>query len=199
MIPLALMLGPSPAEIPPRRVLLVPCGPVPPGVLTSLDAGLGKILAAEVVRGEEVPVPEEAYSPRRRQYLAESFLNSVKSRHPSRQELILGVTVVDLYVPALNFVFGLADSRQKTGVISLARLDPKFYGRPGDPGLLQERVLKEAVHELGHLLSLGHCRNPACIMFFSNTLADTDRKGPDFCPACRQRLRWSDVWGGPGM
>jgi len=53
---------------------------------------------------------------------------------------------------------------------------------------LQERALKEAVHELGHLLGLPHCDNPRCIMFFSNTLADTDRKGPGFCPACRGKL-----------
>ncbi len=185
---LLLMLRPLLAEIPPRRVLLVPCGPVPAEVLTSLDEGLKKNLAAEVVRGEAIPVPAQAYSPRRRQYLAESFLPLLQVRRPSRKELILGVTAVDLYVPALNFVFGLADSRQKTCVISLARLDPKFYGRPGAPRLFQARVLKEAIHELGHLLGLSHCSDPDCIMFFSNTLADTDRKGPDFCPTCQRRL-----------
>jgi hypothetical protein len=28
----------------------------------------------------------------------------------------------------------------------------------------------ETVHELGHLLNLGHCPNPRCVMHFSNSL-----------------------------
>ncbi len=63
-----------------------------------------------------------------------------------------------------------------------------FYGLPSNPQLFKERALKEAIHELGHLLGLGHCPNPACVMFFSNSLGDTDRKGPGLCPECRRRL-----------
>jgi archaemetzincin len=61
--------------------------------------------------------------------------------------LVLGVTGVDLFVPELNFLFGLADSRQKCAVISLARLQPEFYGLPSNPQLFKERALKEAIHE----------------------------------------------------
>src|SRR5207244_9928385 len=47
------------------------------------------------------------------------------------------------------------------------------------------RVVKTAVHELGHTLGLGHHgANPQCVMFFSEKLADTDRKSRDFCRAC---------------
>ena len=77
--------------------------------------------------------------------------------------------MVDLYVADLNFVFGLADSHQKCAIISLARLQPEFFGQPGDPQLFRERALKEAIHELGHLRNLRHCSNPACVMFFSNS------------------------------
>jgi hypothetical protein len=28
--------------------------------------------------------------------------------------------------------------------------------------------LKEAMHELGHTFGLGHCADPACVMWFSN-------------------------------
>ncbi len=49
-------------------------------------------------------------------------------------------------------------------------------------------MVKEAVHDLGHTCGLGHCRNPRCVMFFSNTLGDTDVKGPGFCAACREKV-----------
>ena len=78
--------------------------------------------------------------------------------------------------------------RSRAAVISLARLYPEFYGQPRDPGRFKERAINEAVHELGHLLGLGHCPDPACVMAFSNSLADTDRKGPGFCQPCREKL-----------
>ncbi|PYQ44358.1 MAG: hypothetical protein DMF77_07340 [Acidobacteria bacterium] len=50
------------------------------------------------------------------------------------------------------------------------------------------RVAVEAVHELGHTWGLDHCRDPTCVMWFSNTLAETDRKTSTFCPLHRRRL-----------
>ena len=170
------------------HINLVPCGSVSPALLDYLGEGLKKELKAEVAQVEKVPVPSGAYDPRRRQYQAEAFLPLLTPYKLGKNGLVLGVTEVDLFVPELNFVFGLADFRQKCAIISLSRLQPEFYGLPSDPQLFKERALKEAIHELGHLLGMEHCPNPACIMFFSNSLADTDRKGPGFCPACRHRL-----------
>jgi archaemetzincin len=171
-----------------RRVILVACGPGEPGATAALKAGLGEYLGVEVLPAKAMPVPPAAYDPGRRQYLADAFLEPLSRNRQHPRDLVLGVTALDLYVPELNFVFGLADPGRQTAVISWARLTPEFYGRRPDPGLLRERVLKEAVHELGHLLGLPHCPHSGCIMFFSNSLRDTDRKGPGFCPACRRLL-----------
>ena len=61
----------------------------------------------------------------------------------------------DICAPGLNFVFGEADIARKRALISLQRLRQEFYGLPRDENLFRERALKEAVHELGHIMDLG--------------------------------------------
>ena len=96
---------------------------------------------------------------------------------------MLAVTACDLYVEGLNFVFGLAERPGSAAVISLYRLG---IGARAETRRL--RTLKEAVHELGHTLGMSHCPNPGCVMHFSNSLGDTDRKAASFCQSCRLHL-----------
>ncbi|PSC69319.1 peptidase zinc-dependent, partial [Micractinium conductrix] len=68
-------------------------------------------------------------------------------------------------------------------------LDDAFYGLPPSPAdVFASRCATEAVHELGHVFGLPHCHRRDCVMFFSNTLADTDAKGWRFCDMCRRSL-----------
>jgi archaemetzincin len=95
---------------------------------------------------------------------------------------------VELYVPGLNFVFGEVDIYFGVVLISRARQRRENYGLRPDRKLFRERAVKEAVHELRHVCGLDHCTHPDCIMYFSNSISDTDRKGPGFCRLCRERL-----------
>jgi archaemetzincin len=69
-------------------------------------------------------------------------------------------------------------------LISLWRLKPEFYGEQPDFALYVLRALKEAVHELGHSLGLQHCPRSLCVMHFSNSIFDTDKKQSFFCDQC---------------
>jgi archaemetzincin len=87
-----------------------------------------------------------------------------------------------------NFIFGLAQLRGRVALVSTRRLDPTFYGEKPSPGLFLERVVKEAIHELGHTFGLGHCADPRCVMSFSNSISDVDAKSAAFCPDCKKKL-----------
>jgi archaemetzincin len=183
-----LLVGPGAATAAPLTIRLISVGSVPPVLLGFLQEGVTRELGAVVQMGGILPLPASCLEGAG-QCQGGPFLAALAAARPQGEEMLLGVTGVDLTVPDLNFVFGLADPRSRVAVISLARLYPEFYGQPRDPGLFKARVVKEAVHELGHLLGLSHCPDPVCIMAFSNSLADTDRKGPGFCPRCRELLQ----------
>ena len=172
----------------PLTIRLIAVGSVPPVMMEFLQEGLRQELGADVRLGESLPMPASCPEGRK-QYPAEPFLEALAAARPPGQELILGVTAVDLNYENLNFVFGLADFQAHCAVITLARLYPEYYGQPRNPRLFKERALKEAIHEIGHLMGLHHCSDPTCIMFFSNSIVGTDLKGPGFCKVCRELLR----------
>ena len=157
------------------------------GFIADVTAAAGAVFGIEDQVGGPLPVPEGAYNRRRGQYDAAGFLEALAGAAQG-QSLLLGVTGADLFLPRLNFVFGVADSSAGVAVVSLHRLRPEFYGEGLGRALLTERVAREAIHELGHLFGLAHCDEPACIMYFSNTIGDTDRKGPGLCDRCARKL-----------
>jgi archaemetzincin len=119
-------------------------------------------------------------------WLSTTIVNNTKSY--DRTKIILGVCNFDAYSSGLNFVFGQASLTGGVAAIYLPRLRQEFYGLRADNSIFIERVLKEATHELGHAFGLNHCPNGSCVMHFSNSLADTDRKAKDFCDMCRNKL-----------
>jgi len=167
------------------EIAVLPVGPVDVEILEHICKVLQKAFpeSTSLLLRRSMPLPSEAYNASRDQYDSSILLSKIL---PFKSEAgkMLGVTEADLYVPSMNFVFGEAHHLWGVAIVSLRRLRPEFYGQTSDNSLFLERCAKEAVHEVGHILSLSHCDDPQCVMFFSNSIRDTDGKGLSFCKRC---------------
>jgi len=168
------------------KITLKPLGNIADEIMEELKDRVGGIFHCPVEIKAGFSDLAQAYNPERKQYLSSKLLASIK--RSGREERVVGITELDLYVPRLNFVFGEAYIGSGTAIVSLCRLRQEYYGLAPDESLFLERATKEIVHELGHTFGLGHCPNNKCVMHFSNSLADTDLKEAKFCSSCRPKI-----------
>lgn len=147
---------------------------------------------------EGIKLRYSEYKLKKEQYKAPKILKRlIKKAKNNKFFRILGILEKDIYSKNYNFVFGVAKRGSYAALISTARLTENFYR---DHGMMyrkwetkeevEERILKEAIHELGHTFGLKHCYDK-CVMRFSNSLADTDKKPAKFCASCLKRLKTS--------
>lgn len=176
------------------RVYIIGFEGVDRGILESIQRGIEEVLgegACRVLDGM-LRIPDEAYNRIRGQYASEPLLEVISEyvmESGGKDCILLGVTDVDIYAPGMNYIFGLAQCPGRAAVISLFRLRPEFYGEGPDRNLFLERAVKEAIHEIGHVLGLKHCKNQFCVMYFSLHIGMTDRKSNFFCEKCLRKIK----------
>jgi archaemetzincin len=130
----------------------------------------------------------EFYDQARRQYNGNSLLKLIESMPYPGSLKTLGLFNVDLFIPILTFIFGQAFLGGRSGIVSLYRFNNERYGMTGDNQFLQDRFIKEVIHELGHTFGLIHCHNTACVMRSSNYVEDIDQKNQQLCPNCKAQI-----------
>ena len=167
-------------------IVLVPIGPVPPDLIDRLQRELPPIVERDITVGAEIPRPQNAFDSKRQQYRGSALLAELERREFPEAERVVGIIDADAYAPGLNFIFGQANRPGRFAVVALPRLRESFRSQPEDADRFRQRALKETVHEIGHTFGFVHCENRTCVMHFSNSLGDTDRKGARFC--ARERV-----------
>ncbi|PUA33589.1 MAG: hypothetical protein B7O98_04000 [Zestosphaera tikiterensis] len=121
-------------------------------------------------------LPNVLYNPFRNQYRGTLVNKHLSSLRASPNSVVLGVLDVDAYVEPLNFIFGLATPYLMTATVYVRRLK-----LGANEEKLTTRVLKEVIHELGHIFGLEHCVNRKCVMSFSNNVFEVDHKELKYC------------------
>ena len=125
-----------------------------------------------------------ARDPEREQYHSTRILDVLAEKAPPDAIKVLGITQVDLFIPILTYVFGEAQLGGISCVVSSFRLNASdILGNSETP--FQDRMVKEAIHELGHTFKLRHCQEESCIMHYCRSTQDVDRKSNALCRYCR--------------
>jgi archaemetzincin len=135
--------------------------------------------------------PAHLYDIRRKQWISDKILDWLLRNHnPDSDTKVLAICNFDAYSGDLNFVLGEAHLGGRVAAIYIPRLRQELYVKKSDANkLVEQRVIKEAVHELGHAFGLTHCEKSRCVMHFSNSLQDTDFKHYIFCERCNKILK----------
>lgn len=165
-------------------VHLLPVGTISHSLLENLCANLPKSLR---VKCEIHPLrldPVPSYHAERQQFHSSELLQRMRQAVRPGDWRLLAITNVDLYIPILKYVFGEAQMGGACAIVSVFRLRQEFYGLPEDEDLLQNRLLKESLHELGHTLDLRHCEDYRCAMASSHAVEWIDLRESSWCATC---------------
>ncbi|MGA8215920.1 MAG: YcxB family protein [Candidatus Sulfotelmatobacter sp.] len=101
-----------------------------------------------------IPVPEWARDQARQQLVADELIEATRRAYPqqagSLDSILIALTDEDIYISGLDWKFALnfRQTRQAL-VISTARLNPVYYGKPPAPSLLEARLRKLLTKNIG--------------------------------------------------
>jgi archaemetzincin len=167
-----------------KLVHLLPVGDLDAAALDELCRAIPRYFPVGCEILPSVLDPSFAYHPERQQHHSSEILQGMQKFAGPSSWRVLGVASVDLYIPILKYVFGEAQLEGRCAVVSLYRLRQEFYGLPSDESLVRQRLLKEAVHELGHTIGLRHCQDYRCAMASAHAVEWIDLRDPAPCEAC---------------
>ncbi len=126
-----------------------------------------------------------AYDPDRMQHYSTIILEKLASKAPEEAIRVFAITTEDLYIPILTYVYGEAQLGGTACIVSTHRLRE---GLSSNSQAYRSRVIKEAIHEMGHTFKLRHCKDQTCIMHYCRSIKDVDKKSDQFCRYCKVLL-----------
>ena len=154
-----------------------------------------RVRVLPVISEESVPaVTRENGLTGQLQWHTGEMLRWLRSRVPRDCYGLLAVTMTDLYPgEGWNFVFGQASYKNRVGIFSFARFQPKKnheeVGLRDSDLLAFRRACKVLTHEMGHMFGIKHCIYYECNMNGANSLVEADASPMHLCPVCLRKLQ----------
>ncbi len=182
-----------------KIIYLQKIGDLDSAILKKLKRNLKKSLndyinSVKILR-EIIPIADFEYNSKRMQFndlILKEIIRTFKNGNYFR---ILGVIDKDIYFKTSKIIFGKRLSKSYgIALIAIARLRESFLEKPENKALFELRILKEAIHELGHTFNLKHCNN-FCVMRSAGSkpenypLTNIDEKPAKFCNDCISDLK----------
>jgi archaemetzincin len=172
---------------PTHKIVISPVGDLAPDLLNPLRAEITKIYRFPT---QVLPLLDDfefAFHPSRNQYHSTPILEQLALKAPVGAIKVLAVAEVDLFIPILTHVYGEAQLGGIACIVSTIRLNEGHSALNTQEPFLN-RIIKVAIHELGHTFKLRHCRDHTCLMHYCRDESDVDRKSDQLCRYCRVLL-----------
>jgi archaemetzincin len=170
-----------------NKIIISPIGDIIPDLLVPIGDEIKRIYGYPTEILALLDDIDFAFQPNRNQYHSTPVLEQLALNAPADAIKVLALVEVDLFIPILTHVYGEAQLGGKACIVSTIRLnDGRSYLNMQEP--FQSRIVKEAIHELGHTFKLRHCREHTCLMHYCRDESDVDRKSDQFCRYCKVLL-----------
>jgi archaemetzincin len=181
-------------------------------ILRYLVRNLALTFGSNVKVSKHIIIPTTLFNEEKSQYNGRKLLRFLIDNMTLKEIKAVNLALFDrdLFIGSLDYAFGLASAFPRISVISILRLHPHFQKdyfagglRKREAGrfplfvrrlnsrektLYYNRILKEAIHGIGHTMGLTHCIQKECIMHPSDTINHIDSKETGFCKTCRELL-----------
>ncbi len=167
---------------PPDTIIISPVGKMPRWICMTVSRSIREIFGFKTKVVSLLEDISFAYDEKRNQYYSTQILEKLAQKTPEECVKLLAITKEDLFIPILTHVYGEAQLGGQTSIISISRL--LTYPDSGSLKQGHSRLIKEAVHELGHTFDLRHCDDPLCMMHYCRKIEDVDQKSDLFCRYC---------------
>lgn len=156
-------------------------------LLQVLKQNIAAYYHSNVLLLSNIDLPKEAYYAPRNRYKATKLIWFLKRQKPAEANYIIGVTTKDISTNKGNIpdwgIMGLGFCPGKSCVISTFRI------KTSNQTLQEERLVKIALHEIGHNFGLGHCNTKQCFMHAAEgSIKQVDAENVDMCANCKQKI-----------
>ena len=170
-----------------HTIIISPIGDFTPDLLGPIRDEINRIYGYPT---EVLPLLDDlefAFHPNRNQYHSTAILDQLALKAPVEALKVLAITQVDLFIPILTHVYGEAQLGGKACIVSTIRLN-EGHSSLNTQEPFFSRIVKEAIHELGHTFNLRHCPEHTCIMHYCRNEEDVDLKSDQLCRYCKIML-----------
>jgi archaemetzincin len=168
------------------KIVLVPLGDADYFQINKLSTLLAGRFGHTVDILQGIKIPDEAYNLIKGQYFSTVILQKLEMLKTNEKEKVLGIMEDDIYNAHNHVLVYDLDAVGGTALLSMYHLKQQFYGLPEDEKLIFRRLVKESARIVGCLFKIPLCRNPKCVMYYSDDMYDIDQKTERFCDVCKR-------------
>jgi archaemetzincin len=167
-----------------QTIIISPIDNIDAGIHTSIGREIHRIFGFHTEMKPLLKDVSFAFDPGRGQYYSTVILEKLASMLPAQNVKVIAIANVDLFIPILTHVYGEAQLAGRACIVSTFRLK-EGLSPMNIPENYEKRLVKEALHELGHTFNLRHCQDKSCIMHYCRNIRDVDRKSDQPCRYCK--------------